>query len=106
MRRLRHQKRKAMARRVLPFGSGEIVALCHHRMNTGVPGEVPATDKNVSKGIDRARVTLEGQTGLYAGRGSGSVTAAQESMVMAAKKAPNPIDKHVGSRVRMRRMML
>jgi transcriptional regulator with XRE-family HTH domain len=25
---------------------------------------------------------------------------------MAAKKAPNPIDKHVGSRVRMRRMML
>ncbi len=23
-----------------------------------------------------------------------------------AKKAPNPIDKHVGSRVRMRRMML
>jgi transcriptional regulator with XRE-family HTH domain len=26
--------------------------------------------------------------------------------VMMAKKAPNPIDKHVGSRVRMRRMML
>jgi transcriptional regulator with XRE-family HTH domain len=25
---------------------------------------------------------------------------------MAAKKAPNPIDKYVGSRVRMRRMML
>ena len=25
---------------------------------------------------------------------------------MTAKKAPNPIDKHVGSRVRMRRMML
>src|SRR5215468_3077737 len=25
---------------------------------------------------------------------------------MAAKKAPNPIDKHVGNRVRMRRMML
>jgi|SRR5271165_3107402 transcriptional regulator with XRE-family HTH domain len=25
---------------------------------------------------------------------------------MAAKKAPNPVDKHVGSRVRMRRMML
>lgn len=25
---------------------------------------------------------------------------------MAAKKTPNPIDKHVGSRVRMRRMML
>ena len=25
---------------------------------------------------------------------------------MAAKKAPNPIDKHVGSRVRMRRRML
>src|ERR1700751_4114459 len=29
---------------------------------------------------------------------------AQESLM--AKKAPNPIDKHVGSRVRMRRMML
>jgi transcriptional regulator with XRE-family HTH domain len=27
-------------------------------------------------------------------------------MMMIAKKAPNPIDKHVGSRVRMRRMML
>ena len=27
-------------------------------------------------------------------------------IVMIAKKAPNPIDKHVGSRVRMRRMML
>lgn len=25
---------------------------------------------------------------------------------MVAKKSPNPIDKHVGSRVRMRRMML
>ena len=25
---------------------------------------------------------------------------------MAAKKSPDPIDKHVGSRVRMRRMML
>jgi transcriptional regulator with XRE-family HTH domain len=29
---------------------------------------------------------------------------AQETLM--AKKAPNPIDKHVGSRVRMRRMML
>ena len=28
------------------------------------------------------------------------------SMVTEVKKAPNPIDKHVGSRVRMRRMML
>ncbi len=27
-------------------------------------------------------------------------------MMMINKKAPNPIDKHVGSRVRMRRMML
>src|SRR6201988_1083560 len=26
--------------------------------------------------------------------------------MLMAKKAPNPIDKHVGSRVRMRRMML
>src|SRR5256885_10169197 len=26
--------------------------------------------------------------------------------MMIAKKAPNPIDRHVGSRVRMRRMML
>jgi transcriptional regulator with XRE-family HTH domain len=33
--------------------------------------------------------------------------AAQELlMAMLAKKAPNPTDKHVGSRVRMRRMML
>jgi transcriptional regulator with XRE-family HTH domain len=30
----------------------------------------------------------------------------QELIVMLAKKAPNPTDKHVGSRVRMRRMML
>jgi transcriptional regulator with XRE-family HTH domain len=27
-------------------------------------------------------------------------------MTLTAKKAPNPIDKHVGSRVRMRRMMM
>jgi transcriptional regulator with XRE-family HTH domain len=27
-------------------------------------------------------------------------------MMITAKKAPNPIDKHVGARVRMRRMML
>src|SRR6202166_1357324 len=27
-------------------------------------------------------------------------------VTMIAKKAPNPIDKHVGSRVRMRRMMV
>lgn len=27
-------------------------------------------------------------------------------MTLPAKKAPNPIDRHVGSRVRMRRMML
>jgi transcriptional regulator with XRE-family HTH domain len=30
----------------------------------------------------------------------------QEESVLMAKKTPNPIDKHVGSRVRMRRMML
>jgi len=29
-----------------------------------------------------------------------------QERVMAATKAPNPIDRHVGSRVRMRRMML
>lgn len=29
-----------------------------------------------------------------------------ETIIMMAKKAPNPIDKYVGSRVRMRRMML
>ena len=29
-----------------------------------------------------------------------------ETVMMMAKKAPNPTDKHVGSRVRMRRMML
>ena len=32
--------------------------------------------------------------------------SAEESVLIIAKKAPNPIDKHVGSRVRMRRMML
>jgi hypothetical protein len=31
---------------------------------------------------------------------------AAEIVMAAAKKAPNPIDIHVGSRVRMRRMML
>src|SRR6202008_2408360 len=30
----------------------------------------------------------------------------EEPIIMIAKKTPNPIDKHVGSRVRMRRMML
>jgi transcriptional regulator with XRE-family HTH domain len=34
----------------------------------------------------------------------GALRAGQESRM--PKKAPNPIDKHVGSRVRMRRMML
>src|SRR6202158_1259938 len=29
-----------------------------------------------------------------------------EAMMMIAKKAPNPTDKHVGARVRMRRLML
>jgi transcriptional regulator with XRE-family HTH domain len=29
-----------------------------------------------------------------------------EEVELVAKKAPNPVDKHVGSRVRMRRMML
>src|SRR5947209_4118814 len=38
-------------------------------------------------------------------RHDGTGTAVQEN-IMAAKKAPNPIDRHVGSRVRMRRMML
>jgi transcriptional regulator with XRE-family HTH domain len=33
-------------------------------------------------------------------------TEVVQEMVMVVKKAPNPIDKHVGSRVRMRRMML
>src|SRR6185503_20403258 len=37
-------------------------------------------------------------------RGCGAEEIPQESGM--AKKAPNPIDKHVGSRVRMRRMML
>ena len=32
-------------------------------------------------------------------------TAAQEKVEMA-KKAPNPVDRHVGARLRMRRMML
>jgi transcriptional regulator with XRE-family HTH domain len=37
---------------------------------------------------------------------SGKDGTGQEFFVMMAKKAPNPVDKHVGSRVRMRRMML
>jgi transcriptional regulator with XRE-family HTH domain len=32
--------------------------------------------------------------------------ARRRELLMAANKAPNPIDRHVGSRVRMRRMML
>jgi transcriptional regulator with XRE-family HTH domain len=35
-----------------------------------------------------------------------NITAHLQEIAMAAKKAPNPIDRHVGSRVRMRRMML
>lgn len=34
------------------------------------------------------------------------LTHAQRGALGGAKKAPNPIDKHVGARVRMRRMML
>src|SRR5436190_18530993 len=34
------------------------------------------------------------------------IGAGELSTNMMAKKAPNPTDKHVGSRVRMRRMML
>jgi transcriptional regulator with XRE-family HTH domain len=39
-----------------------------------------------------------------AGAPRGSGVGVQEMLMV--KKAPNPIDKHVGSRVRMRRMML
>jgi len=38
--------------------------------------------------------------------GRSGIDAGYRSHLMMAKKAPNPIDKHVGSRVRMRRMML
>ena len=34
------------------------------------------------------------------------MAAEEASIDMIAKKAPNPTDKHVGARVRMRRMML
>src|SRR6202046_816345 len=34
------------------------------------------------------------------------MNAGEEESIMLTKKAPNPTDKHVGSRVRMRRMML
>src|SRR3981189_2575918 len=34
------------------------------------------------------------------------MNAGEEELIMLTKKAPNPTDKHVGSRVRMRRMML
>jgi transcriptional regulator with XRE-family HTH domain len=44
---------------------------------------------------------------LRSGRPAGTLAGAPREIVMAAaKKAPNPIDRHVGSRVRMRRMML
>src|SRR5438309_207539 len=39
-------------------------------------------------------------------KGRLSPTSGVQEKVMVAKKAPNPIDRHVGSRVRMRRMML
>src|SRR6267143_668711 len=39
-------------------------------------------------------------------KGKLSPTSGVQEKVMVAKKAPNPIDRHVGSRVRMRRMML
>ena len=42
---------------------------------------------------------------IYSGCGPVS-RERQEPMVILAKKAPNPTDKHVGARVRMRRMML
>ena len=62
-------------------------------------------DKNASKTSDGARIN-QIPLARNATRGLAVLRLAQESMVMAAKKAPNPIDKHVGSRVRMRRMML
>ena len=62
-------------------------------------------DKNASKTSDGARINRI-PLARNATRGLAVLRLAQESMVMAAKKAPNPIDKHVGSRVRMRRMML
>jgi transcriptional regulator with XRE-family HTH domain len=37
---------------------------------------------------------------------SNKMAAEEASIEMIAKKAPNPTDKHVGARVRMRRMML
>src|SRR5260221_11675911 len=41
------------------------------------------------------------------GPSTGNITQRPEEIVMAvAQNAPNPIDRHVGSRVRMRRMML
>jgi transcriptional regulator with XRE-family HTH domain len=40
------------------------------------------------------------------GRRYRAMQAMHEERALMAKKTPNPIDKHVGSRVRMRRMML
>jgi len=37
---------------------------------------------------------------------SGTAWAGETGNVTVAKEIPNPIDKHVASRVRMRRMML
>jgi transcriptional regulator with XRE-family HTH domain len=39
-------------------------------------------------------------------QGSSNSTLRQKHMMMMAKKSPNPTDKYVGSRVRMRRLML
>src|SRR5690348_4937157 len=46
----------------------------------------------------------ECKQGDFARHRAASVGVVQEMLMV--KKAPNPIDKHVGSRVRMRRMML
>jgi transcriptional regulator with XRE-family HTH domain len=46
-----------------------------------------------------------GATTVGSGAGGGAGGGGEESKRIT-KKAPNPIDRHVGSRVRMRRMML
>src|SRR5215813_12749236 len=44
--------------------------------------------------------------GRFFAHSSSEQSAMAVRLPLARKKAPNPIDKHVGSRVRMRRMML
>src|SRR5579862_2866744 len=59
--------------------------------------------KNIRGELGIGLVSIVTALSTYTHFGTGET---QELDIMIAKKAPNPVDKHVGSRVRMRRMML